>query len=95
MGSFLSGVVASDEIVRMPVHVRGMGLAFECMLDLWGEQSSSGRSYTRCPTTDDHLIFLRGGTSWSWASSWSRVNIAESGNWSSCRLTFKSRLPEK
>ena len=70
---------APMQCVRMPVHVRGMGLAFECMLDLWGEQSSSGRSYTRCPTTDDHLIFLRGGTSWSWASSWSRVNIAESG----------------
>ena len=82
--------------VRMPVHVRGMGLAFECMLDLWGEQSSSGRSYTRCPTTDDppdlpdgrHYLELGKFVvqTGKFCGEW---------DWSSSRLTFKNRLPEK
>ena len=35
-------------VLRIPAILRGMGMAANCVLEIWQEESSSGRQYTRC-----------------------------------------------
>ena len=35
-------------VLRIPAVLRGMGFVANCLLEIWQEESSSGRQYTRC-----------------------------------------------
>lgn len=40
-------------VLRIPAVLRGMSQAAHCVLEIWQEQSSAGREYTRCNIADE------------------------------------------
>lgn len=44
----------NSSIIQVPAILRGsQGMVGKCLLEFWPEQSSTGKTYTRCRVVDD------------------------------------------
>lgn len=49
----MSGANEERVVLRLPAILRGMGATVNCVLEIWQEESSTGRQYTRCNIAND------------------------------------------
>lgn len=73
---------SADErvVVRIPAVLRGMGVAAHCVLELWQENSSAGRQYTRCNIANESSELPDGSYAVDFAEQSLRTNKYQ-GKW--------------